>query len=112
MALSHSGLSFSFEFGMLIRTLSVVLLSALLILAGPPAKADEQAVPDDIEKILALPEDKIDIGIAALTFAHDAFPDDTAIQAFSKKIDHLVEEVRALQADRSEERRVGKEGRS
>ena len=84
---------------MLIRTLSVVLLSALLILAGPPAKADEQAVPDDIEKILALPEDKIDIGIAALTFAHDAFPDDTAIQAFSKKIDHLVEEVRALQAD-------------
>ncbi len=51
----------------------------------------------EIEKLLALPEDKIDIGLAALTFAHDAYPDDTDIQAYSRRIDQLAQEVRTVQ---------------
>ena len=53
------------------------LLAALLLLAMPAtphAAPVDNELPPDIEKILALPEDKIDVGMAAIVFAHVIFP--------------------------------------
>lgn len=68
----------------------------LLILTSRPACADTLLSPE-IEKILALPEDQIDVGIAALTFAKQVYPD-IDIQAYSRQIDELADEVKALNA--------------
>ena len=48
-----------------------------------------------VQEILALPEEKIDIGLAALTFAKEVYPN-IDIQAYSKKIDALASEVKAV----------------
>jgi len=55
-----------------LREFVLVFLAIALLAVSLPARAtDVSPIPPDIEKLLALPEDKIDIGIAALTFAHD-----------------------------------------
>jgi hypothetical protein len=64
-----------------------------MLVLSKPARADDAAGPPEIESILALPEDKIDIGFAALTFAHDQYPN-IDIQAYSKEIDRLAAEVK------------------
>lgn len=54
-----------------------------------------QATAGDIDRLLELPEEKIDIGIAALTFAKEVYPD-LDIKAYSAKIDKMVKEVKIL----------------
>jgi hypothetical protein len=71
---------------------------AFLLVSSQPARADDQAIPPEIEKLLALPEDKIDIGTAALVFSHDIYAHETDIPKYSAKIDKLVAEVRDIQA--------------
>lgn len=56
---------------------------------------DQKATSDAIKQILALPEDKIDIGTAALTFAHEIYPH-IDIAVYSKKLDALADEARKI----------------
>lgn len=76
----------------------------------PPCKEHAAAppglIPADIQQQLSLPESEIDIGIAALTFAKEIYPD-IDIQAYSQKIDVLADKVRWLaQGTRDPERRI------
>jgi regulator of sirC expression with transglutaminase-like and TPR domain len=66
---------------------SWITLSALLVLCGPTSAGD-------VNDLLMLPENKIDIGIAALTFAKEFYPA-LNIASYSVKIDSLVEKVRS-----------------
>ena len=77
------------------KRVALLVLPALLLVSSQPARADDRGFPPAIEKILALPEDKIDTGLAALTFAKEIFPG-TDIEAESKKIDVLAAEAEAL----------------
>lgn len=66
----------------------------------------QQSEASDIDQILSLPEDKIDVGIAALTFAKEIYPD-LDIQAYSRKIDYLADETRQLAGGTTDpERRI------
>lgn len=59
-----------------------------------PAHAD--AVLDrEIARLMDLPENEIDVGIAALTLAKEIYPD-TDVAAYSRKIDALADQVRRL----------------
>lgn len=69
---------------------------ALLLLPCPHAHANEPELPDDIAKLMALPEDKIDTGTAALIFAHEAYPEHVNVEAYSHQIDRLADEVRSI----------------
>jgi regulator of sirC expression with transglutaminase-like and TPR domain len=57
--------------------------------------ADLPAIPLSIQKQLQLPEDKIDIGLAALTFAKEIYPH-INVTDYSKRIDQLAERARYL----------------
>ncbi len=57
-----------------------------------PLSAGHVFTPE-VEKILALPEDKIDVGRAALTFAKEPFPN-IDVESYSRKIDDLVEKIK------------------
>ena len=57
-----------------------------------------------VENLIALPEDKIDIGFAALTLAKDIYPD-LDIPVYSAKIDTLAERVRTYVGDSTDTRR-------
>jgi regulator of sirC expression with transglutaminase-like and TPR domain len=50
-------------------------------------------IPPAIQKQLQLPEDQIDIGIAALTFAKEIYPN-IDVTEYSKRIDQLVDRAR------------------
>lgn len=50
-------------------------------------------IPPAIQKQLQLPEEKIDIGIAALTFAKEIYPN-IDVKEYSKRIDKLAERAR------------------
>ena len=64
------------------------------------------ATASEIEKLLTLPEDKVDIGIVALTFAKEFYPD-IDVAAYSAKIDTLAGKVRWLAKDTQDpERRI------
>jgi regulator of sirC expression with transglutaminase-like and TPR domain len=54
-----------------------------------------QTIPPAIQKQLQLSEEKIDIGIAALTFAKEFYPH-LDIAAYSKRIDLIVDKARQL----------------
>lgn len=58
--------------------------------------AEELKIPDSITKLLALPEDRIDIGTAALTFAHEIYPDRVDVATYSMKLDQLTAKARKL----------------
>jgi regulator of sirC expression with transglutaminase-like and TPR domain len=58
--------------------------------------SEELKIPDSITKLLSLPEDRIDIGTAALTFAHEIYPDRVDIAAYSRKVDQLAAEARTI----------------
>jgi regulator of sirC expression with transglutaminase-like and TPR domain len=47
---------------------------------------------NDVDKLLALPERKIDVGIAALTLAKEVYPN-LDVKAYSAKIDKMAEET-------------------
>jgi regulator of sirC expression with transglutaminase-like and TPR domain len=75
------------------------LLAALLLLAmpaAPHAVPADTGLPPEIEKILALPEDKIDVGMAAIVFAHVLFPDHVNVASYSLQLDRLADETRLL----------------
>ncbi len=73
------------------------LLAAFLLLAMPAVThaAPDAKLPPDIERLLALPEDKIDVGMAALIFARDIYPDQVDVIADSRELDRLADEARA-----------------
>jgi Transglutaminase-like superfamily len=58
--------------------------------------AEQLKIPDSITKLLALTEDKVDIGTAALTFAHEIYPDRVDIAAYSRKLDQVAAEARKI----------------
>jgi len=51
--------------------------------------AQSSAFPRGIQRLLALPDDDIDLGIAALTFAKKVYPD-IDVSAYSQKVDGLA----------------------
>jgi hypothetical protein len=69
------------------------IMAASLFAASAHA-APPYHLPPEIEHILALPEDKIDMGMAALVFAHAIFPEHVNVFAGSREIDRLADEVR------------------
>ncbi len=88
--------------------------TSVQLLGGSPAttRADTQTgsaldlIPANIQQQLALPEGQIDIGLAALTFAKEINPG-IDVQAYSRKIDVLADEVRSLaQNTQDPERRI------
>lgn len=58
----------------------------------------QSAVAGEIEEVLALPEEKIDIGIAALVLAKEIYSN-LDVAAYSRKIDVLAGKVRWLAKD-------------
>jgi len=67
------------------------------VLFSPPVLANSSKIAE----LLELPEDRIDIGIAALTFAKEVFPN-IDIEAYSKKLDLLAAKVRRLTKGRQD----------
>jgi regulator of sirC expression with transglutaminase-like and TPR domain len=57
--------------------------------------ADSPIFPPSIQKQLQLPEDKIDIAIAAFTFAKEFYPN-LDIASYSKRIDQIADKARQL----------------
>ena len=70
------------------RPLALLLILIALVM-------QRSAIAGEIDKLLALPEDKIDIGIVALTLAKEFYPN-LDVAAYSSKIDILAEKVRWL----------------
>ncbi|MEO5670689.1 MAG: transglutaminase family protein [Ramlibacter sp.] len=70
---------------------------AFLFASGvtPPASArpPRSAFSPDVQRQLQLPENKIDTGVAALTFGKEVYPH-IDVQAYSRKIDDMVSEAR------------------
>ena len=54
--------------------------------------AHRTATASEIEKLLALPENKVDVGIVALTLAKEFYPN-LDVAAYSSRIDLLAEKV-------------------
>lgn len=78
---------------------AVLAIAAFLIIgiiAQSQAADNSLALSPDIEKQLLLPEDKIDIGIAAITFAADLGLGSVDATKYSREIDHLADEARKL----------------
>ena len=73
----------------------------IVVLQISPAGAEETGISVDVQKILMLPESKIDVGIAALTFSKEIYPE-IDVDNYSKKIDALADEVKALTRGRSD----------
>jgi regulator of sirC expression with transglutaminase-like and TPR domain len=67
-------------------------IAILIISFVCPSFAAEQST---IEKLAALPEDKIDIGIVSLTLAKEFYPD-LDIEAYSAQIDAMAKNVKLL----------------
>lgn len=80
------------------RWLTVALLLTVSMTTAASQKSQQRGsntFSPDIQQILELPEDKIDTGIAALTFAKEIYPS-TDVAAYSARIDGLADEVRAF----------------
>lgn len=74
------------------------IVTFLLCAFGAPcivAASADSIIPPAIQKQLDLPERQIDIGIAALTFAKEVYPE-IDIAAYSRRIDRLVEGARSV----------------
>lgn len=90
----------------MIRKLILSGILCALAMLSLQAIAAPYAFPFDIQKQLDLPENKIDIGFAALTFAKEIYPD-LDIAAYSKKIDRLAQQVKRLaKGTRDPEKRI------
>jgi len=80
------------------RTLAKKVVALVLCIFGMfnAAIADSHSpFPPAIQKQLQLPEDQIDIGLAALTFAKEFYPH-LDIAAYSKRIDLIADKARRL----------------
>ena len=60
-----------------------------------PEKCSAGDSAHEIDRLLALPDKKIDVGIAALTLAKEMYPD-LDVRAYSAKIDKMVEGAKVL----------------
>jgi regulator of sirC expression with transglutaminase-like and TPR domain len=81
-----------------------VFLSAALITIVLLSWADYSFGADftiEIERLLALPEERIDIGISALTIAKEIYPD-LDVKVYSAKIDKMVGEARIITKGRTD----------
>lgn len=76
------------------RKVVVLVLCAFGMFAAE-ASFGKQTVTPAIQQQLELPEHKIDIGIAALTFAKEIYPD-LDIQSYSRRIDVIAGKARRL----------------
>lgn len=84
-------LSFVFVMRTTLTLKSLILFAILHVALAVPQSVDAS----EIDKLLALPEDKIDIGIAALTLAKKFYPN-LDVAAYSGKINDLAEKARWL----------------
>ena len=71
----------------------LVLVVCVFGILDPALAANPHAFPSAIQKQLQLREDQIDIGLAALTFAKEIYPDIDVMEYF-RRIDKLVEGAR------------------
>jgi regulator of sirC expression with transglutaminase-like and TPR domain len=74
---------------------TVALILCIVGLFNIATAADPQAFPSAIQQQLNLPEDQIDIGLAALTFAKEFYPN-LDIAAYSRRIDLIADKARQL----------------
>lgn len=72
---------------------SILLVLCLLGMLDTAMASGSPTIPSAIQKQLQLPEDQIDIGIAALTFAKEIYPN-IDVTEYSKRIDQLVDRAR------------------
>ncbi|MDD4616020.1 MAG: transglutaminase family protein [Alphaproteobacteria bacterium] len=77
------------------RTFQVVAFFAAL-LVFPQASQAVETISPEVEKILALPEKKIDIGTAAIVFAKDIATGPFDEMRYSRELDRLAVEARKL----------------
>ena len=73
----------------------LVLVVCVFAILDTTTAADRETFPPPIQKQLKLSEDKIDIGLAALTFAKEFYPH-LDIAAYSKRIDLIADKARQL----------------
>jgi regulator of sirC expression with transglutaminase-like and TPR domain len=76
----------------------LVLVVYVFAILDTAIAADPHAIPPPIQKQLQLPEEKIDIGLAALTFAKEFYPH-LDIAAYSQRIDRIADKARQLAHD-------------
>jgi hypothetical protein len=76
------------------RLISAVL-AGVLVSASALVGAQDKRISAAIQRQLDLPEQRIDIGVAALTFAKEVYPA-LDIDAYSRKLDVLAQKVRFL----------------
>ena len=74
---------------------AVALVLCIFGLLNAATAADPHTFPLPILKQLQLPEDQIDIGLVALTFAKEFYPH-VDIAAYSKRIDLIADKARRL----------------
>ena len=74
-----------------LRRTMVVLIAATSLHAG----ATDRFISPSVQEQLALPEQEIDVGLAALTIAKEAYPD-LDIKTYSAKLDELADKTRWL----------------
>ena len=70
-----------------------VAVSLAVVILSLPAYAEQLDIRYEMGRQVKLPEDQIDVGIAALTFAKEIYPE-IDIAAYSRKIDALADQVR------------------
>jgi regulator of sirC expression with transglutaminase-like and TPR domain len=74
---------------------AVALILYIFGMGDAALAADSPVLPPAIQKQLQLPEDKIDIAIAAFTFAREFYPN-LDIAAYSRRIDQIADKARQL----------------
>jgi len=83
----------------------LLILSFLLLC--PPLSAQKRYTGQTIEKILALPENEIDLGIACLVLAKDAYPN-INIPFFDYALDYMADRINTLiQGNTDPEAKIG-----
>lgn len=75
--------------------ISILILFFSIIINYPVGESFAAGFKSKIDEILALPEDKIDIGLAALILAKEIHPY-VDVRAYSARIDEMVEKARVL----------------
>ena len=73
----------------------LVLVVCVFAILDTATAADPHTIPPTIQKQLQLPEERIDIGLAALTFAKEFYPH-LDIATYSQRIDLIADKARQL----------------
>ena len=84
------------SFGSRLNAVALLLLMpGVFGLFDAALASGNQAIPPSIQQQLNLPKDQIDLGIAALTFAKEFYPD-LDVATYSKRIDLIADKARQL----------------